>query len=57
MDENNQMASTAGYDKIEDAEVIDEKTVKFTFKEPGTYEYICNVPGHDASMNGELTIE
>lgn len=33
MDENNQMASTAGYDKIEDAEAIDEKTVKFTFSE------------------------
>jgi len=34
MDENNQMASTAGYDKIDDAEVIDEKTVKFNFSEP-----------------------
>src|SRR5687768_1992924 len=34
MDKKNQMASTAGYDKIEDAEVIDEKTVKFNFSEP-----------------------
>lgn len=25
--------------------------------EPGTHEYICSVPGHDASMNGELTVE
>lgn len=25
--------------------------------EPGTYEYICSVPGHEASMNGELTVE
>src|SRR5688572_13981581 len=33
MDKKNQMASTAGYDKIEDAEIIDEKTVKFTFSE------------------------
>ena len=34
MDKKNQMASTAGFDKIEDAEVIDEKTVKFNFSEP-----------------------
>ena len=33
MDEKNQMASRAGYDKITDAEAIDEKTVKFTFSE------------------------
>ena len=25
--------------------------------EPGTHEYICSVPGHDSSMNGELTVE
>lgn len=25
--------------------------------EPGTYEYICSVPGHEGSMNGELTVE
>lgn len=25
--------------------------------EPGTYDYICSVPGHEASMNGELTVE
>ena len=25
--------------------------------EPGTYRYICSVPGHEASMNGELTVE
>ena len=24
--------------------------------EPGTYEYICSVPGHEGSMNGELTV-
>ena len=34
IDPKNQMASTAGYDVIEDAEIIDEKTAKFTFKEP-----------------------
>ena len=25
--------------------------------EPGTYEYICSVPGHETSMSGELTVE
>ena len=25
--------------------------------EPGTYEYICSVPGHEASMNGEINVE
>lgn len=25
--------------------------------EPGTYEYYCSVPGHQASMTGELTVE
>jgi plastocyanin len=25
--------------------------------EPGTYEFICSVPGHEGSMNGELTVE
>ena len=25
--------------------------------EAGTYEFICSVPGHEASMNGELTVE
>ena len=34
MDKKNQMATRAGYDKITDAEAIDEKTVKFTFSEP-----------------------
>ena len=24
---------------------------------PGTYEYICSVPGHEGSMNGELTVK
>jgi peptide/nickel transport system substrate-binding protein len=33
LDEKNQMASRAGYDKITDSEAIDEKTVKFTFSE------------------------
>jgi peptide/nickel transport system substrate-binding protein len=33
LDDKNQMASRAGYDKIEDAEAIDDKTVKFTFSE------------------------
>lgn len=25
--------------------------------EPGTHEYICSVPGHEQSMNGEITVE
>lgn len=25
--------------------------------EPGTYEYLCTVPGHEQLMNGELTVE
>lgn len=25
--------------------------------EPGTYEYYCSVPGHESSMNGEITFE
>jgi plastocyanin len=25
--------------------------------EPGTYDYICSIPGHDASMNGSITVE
>ena len=25
--------------------------------EPGTYEYVCSVPGHESLMNGELTVE
>lgn len=25
--------------------------------EPGTYEYFCSVPGHEALMNGEFTAE
>ncbi|MGH2747946.1 MAG: peptide ABC transporter substrate-binding protein [Actinomycetota bacterium] len=34
IDEKNKVASRAGYDVIEDAEIIDEKTIKFTFSEP-----------------------
>ena len=33
INKKNQMATRAGYDKITDAEAIDEKTVKFTFSE------------------------
>lgn len=33
MNKDNDMASRAGYDKITDAEAINEKTVKFTFSE------------------------
>lgn len=25
--------------------------------EPGTYEYYCSVPGHEANMSGEITFE
>ena len=25
--------------------------------EPGTYEYLCSVPGHEALMNGTFTVE
>jgi plastocyanin len=25
--------------------------------EPGTYEYICSVPGHESLMTGEITVE
>ena len=25
--------------------------------EPGTYTYVCTVPGHERSMRGELTVE
>ena len=25
--------------------------------DPGTHEFICSVPGHEGSMNGELTVE
>lgn len=25
--------------------------------EPGTYEYFCNIPGHESSMEGEFTVE
>ena len=24
---------------------------------PGSYDYICSVPGHEGSMNGELTVK
>ena len=45
-----------------DDEVIVEATGGATEEgtvnlEPGTYEYICSVPGHEQSMNGELTVE
>ena len=25
--------------------------------EPGTYEFVCSVPGHEALMTGEITVE
>lgn len=25
--------------------------------EPGTYTYVCTVPGHETTMRGELTVE
>lgn len=33
-DPNNQVISREGYDKIESAEIVDEKTITFTFKKP-----------------------
>jgi len=34
IDEKNQVASRDGYDDIDSAEIIDDKTIKFTFKAP-----------------------
>jgi uncharacterized cupredoxin-like copper-binding protein len=31
--------------------------VRFVPKSPGRYRYVCTVPGHDASMHGELIVE
>jgi plastocyanin len=35
--------------------VGDEKSVTFTAA-PGTYQYICGVPGHASFMHGVLTV-
>ena len=33
------------------------ETVRFTAGESGTYEYLCDVPGHaDAGMTGKITV-
>lgn len=33
------------------------ETFRFTAGESGTYEYLCDVPGHaDAGMTGEITV-
>ena len=41
---------------IVEANAGEEQSAKVEL-EPGTYEYICSVPGHEGSMNGELTVE
>lgn len=55
VDEKNDVASRAGYDQIESAEVIDDKTIKFTFKSPyaGWKEGLFNpvLPKH--ALEGE----
>lgn len=34
------------------------ETVEATFElAPGTYEYVCTIPGHERTMRGELTVE
>lgn len=49
------------FPQLDDAPVVeaapgDTASAEITL-EPGTYEYICSVPGHETSMNGELTVE
>jgi uncharacterized cupredoxin-like copper-binding protein len=31
--------------------------LRFVPTSPGRYRYVCTVPGHDASMHGELVVE
>ncbi len=33
------------------------ETMVFTPTQPGRYRYVCTVPGHDATMFGELIVE
>ena len=32
-------------------------TIKVTFKEAGTYNYLCSFPGHFAIMQGKITVK
>lgn len=41
---------------IVQAEAGATESASFELK-PGTYEYICSIPGHEGSMNGELTVK
>ena len=59
------MGETAGYLDVRDKNMIEHtpfakpgETVELTFTapEPGTYPYICTVPGHYMMMKGVLTV-
>jgi plastocyanin len=45
-----------GEDPVVEAEGGQSAEAEINLK-PGTYEYICSVPGHEATMNGTLTVE
>lgn len=41
--------------KFSSEELATDETFSFTFKEPGTYPYYCNI--HPATMRGEVTVK